>query len=72
MSVGEGEGGERREGIEAGGGGDGYCGYRGYCRYRYRFVTDHKIVIRTHTHRGLPVPVQFPSCIVLRSHKVHL
>jgi len=52
MSAGEGEGGERREGIEVGGGGNGYCGYHGYCRYRYRFVTGHKIVTRMHTRAG--------------------
>jgi len=49
MSVGEGEGGERREGVEAGGGGDGYCGYHGY---GYRFVMGHKIVTRTRTRAG--------------------
>jgi len=32
-----------------GGGGDGYCGYHGYRRYRYGFVTGHKIVTCTHT-----------------------
>ena len=51
-SAGEGEGGERREGIEVGGGGDGYCGYHGYCRYGYGFVMGHKIVTHTHTHMG--------------------
>ena len=46
-SVGEGEGGERQEGAEVGGGGDGYCGYHGY-----GFVMGHKIVTRTRTCAG--------------------
>ena len=52
-SVGKGEGGERREGVEAGGGGDGYCGY---CRYGYGFVMGYKIVTCTRTRVGYPNP----------------
>jgi len=60
--MGKGEGGKRREGIEVGGGGDGYYGYCRYCRYGYGFVTDHKIMIHNHTCTGKGVisPAGYP------------